>query len=243
MAKIQDRFSLDGKVSLVTGGGRGIGLGIATALAEAGSNVVIAGRTIEQLEAAAKDIRESCGVKCVPLRTDLHNLENIEKVVSRAVDEFGRIDVLVNNAGTNVRKPFLEITPEEFDQVLSLNTRSIYFMAQRVARLMIDQGGGGKIINIASLSSVLGIHNISPYAASKGAVQSLTKSLAIELAPYNINVNAIAPGYLRTSMTEAVFQDQARLDWIVSRIPLGRAGSPEDLQGAALYLAAPPLTI
>ncbi len=239
MTGIQERFSLKGKVSLVTGGGRGIGFGIAGALAEAGSNVVIAGRTAEQLEASAKEIKESCGVRCLPLRADLQDLNEVERVVQTTMDEFGRIDVLVNNAGTNVRKPFLEITPDEFDHVLALNIRALFFLTQRVAKIMIDQGDGGRVINIASLSSVLGIHNISPYGSSKGAVNALTKSLAIELAPHKINVNAIAPGYLQTTMTEAVFQDEKRRDWILSRIPLGYAGTPADLQGAAVFLATP----
>jgi NAD(P)-dependent dehydrogenase (short-subunit alcohol dehydrogenase family) len=128
--------------------------------------------------------------------------------------------------------------PDEFDLVLSTNLRAVFFLTQLVARSMIDRGVCGKIINISSLTSVIGVHNISAYGAAKGGVCALTKSMAVELAPHGINVNAIAPGYFRTQMTEAAFEDEARSAWISARIPLGRSGCPEDLAGTAVFLAS-----
>ena len=230
-------FSLEGKVSLVTGGGRGLGLGIATALAGAGSDLVLVARTKEQLDNAARVITAEYGRRVEKIQGDVSRLEKHSEIVEQALDFFGRIDVLVNNAGTNVRKPFLDVTPDEFDQVITTNLKSVFFLSQYVVKKMIETGGG-KIINLASLSSVIGIKNIAVYASSKGGVFALTKALAVELAPHKINVNAIGPGYVRTAMTEAAFQDRGRYEWMLSRTPLGRSGRPEDIGNAALYLAS-----
>jgi 2-deoxy-D-gluconate 3-dehydrogenase len=232
-----DLFSLDGKVSIVTGGGRGLGYGIARGLAGAGSDLVIVGRSRHELERASQEIMEGTKRSVLPLPLDLTKEGEIERLVKTVLKEFAGIDVLVNNAGTTVRKLFLEITEKEFDDVVQLNLRAVFFLTQAVVKEMIRRKRG-KIINIASLGSQIGLRNISAYTATKGAIASLTRTLALELAAHNINVNAIAPGYYRTQLTEAFFRDEEGYRWVLSRIPLGRPGLPEDLAGAAVFLAS-----
>jgi 2-deoxy-D-gluconate 3-dehydrogenase len=233
----KDLFSLDGKVSIVTGGGRGLGYGIALALAGAGSDLVIVSRSHNELERASREIMEETKRKVVPLPLDLTRGGGVEGLVKAVLREFGRIDVLVNNAGTTVRKPFIEITEKEFDDVVRLNLRAVFFLTQAGVREMLRQKKG-KIINIASLGSQIGLRNISAYTATKGGIASLTRTLALELAPQNIHVNALAPGYYRTQLTEALFRDEEGSRWVLSRIPLGRPGVPNDLAGAAVFLAS-----
>lgn len=232
------QFSLKGKVSLVTGGARGIGFGIARTLAGAGSDVMIVSRTEAQLKAAAASIYEGCGCNVGTFCADVSGLGSHASMVDATLQRFGRIDVLVNNAGSNIRKPFLEVEEADYDKIMQIQLKSVFFLSQRVAKIM-KTAGGGKIIHVSSLTSQIGIPNISIYGAAKGGVFALTKSLSLELAPYHINVNAVAPGYVRTSMTEAAFTDPKRLEWMLSRIPLGRFGQPEDIGNAALYLASP----
>ena len=237
MERSENLFSLHGKVSIVTGAGRGLGYGIALALAGAGSDLLVVSRSTHELERVSQEIITETKRKVLPLSLDLTREGEIERLIKAVLDKFGRIDVLVNNAGTNIRKPFLEITQKEFDDVVHLNLRAVFFLTQAIVKKMMKQKKG-KIINIASLGSQIGLRNISVYTATKGGIASLTKTLALELAPYNINVNAIAPGYYRTKMTEAVFQDEDRYRWILSRIPMGRVGVPEDLEGTAIFLAS-----
>ncbi len=237
MERSENLFSLHGKVSIVTGAGRGLGYGIARALAGAGSDLIVVSRSTHELEHVSQEIITKTKRKVLPLSLDLTREGEIERLIKAVLDKFGRIDVLVNNAGTNIRKPFLEITQKEFDDVVHLNLRAVFFLTQAIVKKMMKQKKG-KIINIASLGSQIGLRNISVYTATKGGIASLTKTLALELAPYNINVNAIAPGYYRTKMTEAVFQDEDRYRWILSRIPMGRVGVLEDLEGTAIFLAS-----
>lgn len=231
-------FSLENKVSLVTGGGRGIGLGIAEVLAGAGSDLVLVARSESQLQSAAEMIKERYGREVETISADLSQVGGYGAIVEQTMDRFGRLDVLVNNAGSNIRKKFLEFEPEDFDAVLAIQLRGAYFMAQAAARQMV-KAGSGKIINLASLTSKIAVPNISAYGAAKGGIFSLTKSMAVELAPEGINVNAVAPGYVRTSMTEAAFSNSDTQDWMLSRIPMKRFGSPEDIGYAALFLACP----
>lgn len=238
MSQNQPRFSLQGKVSLVTGGGRGLGRGIALALAEAGSDLLIAARSGEQLARTAEAIACQSDVRVETAPVDLTEEGAPAALAAETLRRFGRLDVLVNNAGMNVRKPFLDMTPEDYDRVMDLNLKALYFTSQEAAREMIARGGG-KIINLASLTSVMGIADTSAYGASKGGVLSLTKALAVELAPAGVTVNAVAPGYVRTEMTEAAFQDQDRYAWMLSRIPLGRTAEPRDIAGAVVFLACP----
>lgn len=231
-------FGLAGKVSLVTGGSRGLGLGMAEGLARAGSRLVLVSRSEAELKRAAEELAAETGAEVAGLAWDVSEVSSLPGLVDRVAAIFGRLDVLVNNAGAQVRKPFLDITPEEYDLVLATNLRSVFFLGQQVARHMIANQVRGRIINIASLTSRLGIKNTSAYGVSKGGVFSLTKNMAVELAEYGINVTAIAPGYFRTQMTEAAFQDKERLAWMESRIPLGTTGSPRDLTGTVVFLAS-----
>jgi NAD(P)-dependent dehydrogenase (short-subunit alcohol dehydrogenase family) len=239
MAGSLNQFDLKGKVSLVTGGARGIGLGIARSLASLGSDVMIVSRTRSQLEqASAAILSAGGGGRASTFCADVGDLASHEAILQNTLDQFGKIDVLVNNAGSNIRKPFLDVTVEDYDAIMQIQLKSVYFLTQRVARQMV-QAGGGKIINLASLTSKIGVANISIYGAAKGGVFALTKSLSLELAPHGITVNAVAPGYVRTAMTEAAFTDPKRQEWMLSRIPLRRFGQPEDIGGAVAYLASP----
>jgi len=215
---ILDKFSLKGTVALVTGASRGLGQGMALALAQAGADLVLVARTKASLdETAAK--AATLGVRAL------------------AVRQFGRLDTLLNAAGTQVRKPLAEITEQDYDYLMSVNQKAVYFLSQAAANEMI-RNGRGKIINIASLTSFIGIPNISIYGTSKGAVASMTRQFAVELAKHNIQVNAISPGYFITELTAALFADPERAKWVLSKIPMGRTGSPEDLAGAVVFLAS-----
>ena len=239
MDKKTNPFSLAGKTSLVTGGSRGLGLAVAEGLAKAGSRIILVSRSLEPLQTASEKLAEETGAEVKAVAWDVSRTDSLGELVERAVAVFGRLDVLVNNAGAQVRKPFLEIIPDEYDHVLNTNLKAVFFLGQQVARYMVKNHVAGKIINVASLTSKLGIDNTSAYGASKGGVYSLTKNMAVELAKYGIRVSAVAPGYFRTQLTEAAFQDPERLSWMQSRIPLGSTGSPQDLAGTVVFLASP----
>ncbi len=234
---IIDKFSLNGKSALITGASRGIGRAIAEGLAEAGAEVVITGRNGEKLSETQKKIAW-IGGKCHVIAGDLANEEDIRKIVDFALEKMGKIDILVNAAGIIYRDRAEEYPIEKWDEVINMNLRSLFLITQLVARSMIERRIQGSIINIASVISYAGGINIPAYSASKGAVAQLTKELANEWGKYGIRVNAIAPGYIETDMTEALRKDPARSEKILSRIPLGRWGKPEDLKGIAVYLAS-----
>ncbi len=234
---ILDDFRLDDRVALVTGGGRGIGRALATGLAEAGADIALTARSEEQLLRTADEIAVATGRRAVEFPADLTDLAQIEPVVDAVLREFGKIDILVNNAGTINRAPALEYTPQMWDEVMAINIRGAFFVAQAVGRHMVDRGRG-RIINIASLLSAIGVPLIPAYTASKGGIAQLTKSLAVEWAQHGINVNAIAPGYFRTDNTQALQDDPERNRIIVERVPFHRWGDVRELQGTCVWLAS-----
>ena len=234
---ILDDFRLDDRVALVTGGGRGIGKALAMGLAEAGADIALTARSEEQLLRTADEIAAATGRRAVEFPADLTDLAQIEPVVDAVVHEFGKIDILVNNAGTINRAPALEYTPQMWDEVMAINIRGAFFVAQAVGRHMVDRGCG-KIINIASLLSAIGVPLIPAYTASKGGIAKLTRSLAVEWAQHGINVNAIAPGYFRTDNTQALQDNPERNRIIVERVPFHRWGDVQELQGACVWLAS-----
>ncbi|MCE5256860.1 MAG: 2-dehydro-3-deoxy-D-gluconate 5-dehydrogenase KduD [Spirochaetaceae bacterium] len=233
---ILDSFRLDGKVAIVTGSARGLGQGIAIALAEAGAD--IAGiRNSGSTETQAQV--EKLGRRFLDIQADLLSIDPVPRIVEETLAAFGRIDILVNDAGIIRRQDAVDFTVKDWDDVMNINVRTLFFLSQAVARQFIVQGFGGKIINIESLLSFQGGVRIPSYTASKSAVMGLTKLLANEWAKYGINVNGIAPGYMVTDNTAALRADPERNTSILERIPAGRWGTPDDLQGAAVVLASP----
>jgi NAD(P)-dependent dehydrogenase (short-subunit alcohol dehydrogenase family) len=231
------QMRLDGKVSLVTGASRGLGLAMAEALAGAGSDVVLTGRHRHTLQEVATAIHAQTGRKAFPLVLDQANLAELQPAVDTVMREFGRIDVLINNAGINQRLPALEYTEEAWDTVTDVNLKGVFFLTQKVGQVMAKQKHG-KIINNLSVSTALGLPTVIAYTAAKAGLLQLTKLLAVEWAEHNIQVNGIAPGFFRTELTKPV-QTDVRNNWIINRTPMRRWGEPEELAGAALFLASP----
>lgn len=230
---ILDKFSLKGKVALVTGSNTGLGQGICRAYAEAGAKVVGVSRrpSIETEQLIG-------GENFYNVIADLSSTEVIPEVLDKAIARFGRIDILVNNAGIIKRNDSIDFTEEEWDAVLNVNLKTVFFLTQAVARQFIKQGGGGKVINIASMLSYQGGIRTPSYTASKSAVKGITMTLSNEWASKGICVNAIAPGYMATNNTKQLRGDEERSADILARIPAGRWGTPEDLEGAAVFLAS-----
>lgn len=233
---VLNKFSLIGKTALIIGASRGLGQGMAKALAEAGADLALVARSVSSLEAFAEEVK-GLNRRCLVLPKDISKPSEIQEVVKRVIDAFGKIDILINSQGTQVRKPAFEMTEQDWDGLMSVNLKSVFFACQAVGKEMVKQSKG-KIINVASLTSVIGLPNISIYGASKGGVAQLTKALAVEWAPYHINVNAVLPGYYLTAMTEVLFKDEERRKWILGRIPMGRTGVPDDLAGTVVFLSS-----
>ena len=230
---ILDSFSLKGKVAIVTGSNTGLGQGISRAFAEAGAKVAGVSRrpSTETEQMLGSD-------NFYNILADLSSTAVIPEVVEKCLQHFGRIDILVNNAGIIKRQDSIEFTEENWDSVLNVNLKTVFFLTQAVAKQFIAQGTGGKVINIASMLSYQGGIRVPSYTASKSAVRGITMTLANEWAKYGINVNAIAPGYMATNNTQALRQDEERSSDILARIPAGRWGTPADLEGAAVFLAS-----
>ncbi len=226
-------FRLDGKRALVTGAGRGIGLAAVSALADAGAHVTLAARTSKEIKEAAEAIHAR-GQKAVPLTLDVRDVDAVRKTMA-AQEPF---DILVNNAGTNKPAPFVDVMVEDFDFVFSLNVRAAYFVAQAVARRLIEAKRGGSIINMSSQMGHVGGPTRTVYCATKHAMEGFTKAMAIELAPHKIRVNTLAPTFIETPMTRPFFQNQAFREDTLRRIKLGRLGQLEDLTGAIVFLAS-----
>ena len=226
-------FRLDGKRALVTGGGRGIGLAAASALAQAGAQVTLAARTQAEIEAAAQAI-VARGDKAEALPLDVTDLD----AVCAAVDKAAPFDVLVNNAGTNRPAVLMDVKVEDFDAIFALNVRAAFFMAQAVARRLIEARRPGSIINISSQMGHVGAARRTVYCASKHAMEGFTKAMAIELAPHNIRVNSLGPTFVITSMNRQSFENKAFRDEVLAKIKLGRLGQLEELTGAIIFLAS-----
>lgn len=238
--KTGDMFRLDGRVAIVTGGSVGLGQQMATALAEMGANVVVAARKVERCEEMARQLRE-LGVKAMAIRCDVGETEDCTNLISRTIQEFGTIDILVNNAGMTWGAPAINHPLEKLERVMKVNLIGSLLLAQGAARVMIDQKKRGKIINIASVSALKGsrpeAQDAIGYSASKGAIVSMTRDLAVKWARYDINVNAIAPGWFLTHMTEGVLS-AGKAEEYTAAIPLNRFGSDSDLKGMIVYLAS-----
>ncbi len=233
---ILDKFKLDGKIALVTGASAGLGQAIAVALAEAGADVAVHGRLAGDADETCAMI-ETLGRKAVPIAGDMSDKEAPKRIVAETVENFGRINILVNNAGMIRRTPAVDYSEEDWAAVIEVNLSSIFRLSQAAARHMIESGGG-KIVNIASLLSFQGGITVPAYTASKSGVAGLTKAFANEWAKHNINVNAIAPGYMATNNTIALRADENRNRQILERIPAGRWGDASDLAGTAVFLSS-----
>jgi NAD(P)-dependent dehydrogenase (short-subunit alcohol dehydrogenase family) len=229
-------FSLRGRVALVTGASGGIGQALARALALAGATVALSGRSTGKLEALRQQIHGQGGTAFV-FPADLAEMSAIPALVDAVAAQCGRIDILVNCAGANRRMPITEVTPAIYDQIMATNLRSAYFLSQAVLPHMIRQGGG-KIINIGSLTSTIGLADVSVYGMTKSALAQLTKTMAIEWAPHNVQVNCLCPGFIATELTAPLWASPTRSAWILDRLPIKRPGTPEDLMGITIYLAS-----
>ena len=233
---ILDLFQLTGKNALVTGSSRGLGAGIAVALAQAGANVGCHGRSTDG--GSICEAVRSCGKKSFYVPGDVADPAVCTRLIETAIAEFGALDILVNNAGMIRRAPAVEFSAEDWNEVIGANLTSVFRLSQLAARHMIQRKQGGKILNIASLLSFQGGIRVPAYAAAKGGVAQLTKAMANEWAPLGINVNAIAPGYMATDNTAALREDPERSRQILERIPAARWGQPTDLAGAAVFLCS-----
>jgi len=229
-------FDLTGQTAIVTGTSRGLGQYFARALAKAGANLILTSRRRESLAPFAAEIA-SLGRRAISLELDVRDQKSIERMAAEAEAAFGQIHILVNNAGCNVRKPALNVTWDDWNQVLDTNLRGTFFVAQAVARSMIANNYG-RIINIGSVTSVFGYAGLAPYGASRGGVRQLTMSLADDWGRHGVTVNCLAPGWFRTEQNKVLYESKEWVDYLVDRIPVKRPGQPHDLDGAVVFLAS-----
>lgn len=232
-------FDLTGKVAIVTGSGRGLGKAMARGLADAGASIITCSRTLEEAQAAAAEINDAGGTAAAT-RVDTSDRESCRALVDFAVDEFGRVDVLLNNAGIDIIEPAEEYAPEDWNTVLDINLTGYFHCSQFAAERMFAQGEGGSIINNSSIASTVGIHGLVAYGAAKGGVNQLTRVMAVEWAPRNVRVNAIAPGYFDNIMRGAVNEHgrEEKQQQVITFTPMQRRGQPDELIGPAVFLAS-----
>jgi 2-dehydro-3-deoxy-D-gluconate 5-dehydrogenase len=230
-----DKLNLEGKVAIVTGSSTGLGQGMIIGLAEAGADIT----GVDYVDSAETGEKvKKIGRRFLEIKANLLTTEPIESIIEQTVKEYGKVDILINNAGIIRREDAIDFTEKDWDDVIDINAKTVFFFSQAIARQFVKQKTGGKIINIASMLSFQGGIRVPSYTASKSAVMGLTRALANEWAKYNINVNAIAPGYMATNNTKALREDKARSKAILDRIPAGRWGLPEDVAGPAVFLAS-----
>lgn len=233
----QPNFNLTGKVALVTGSSRGLGQAIALGLAQAGASVGISARTLDALSETTSMIMDAGGL-ALPMELDVRNVGNTRDMIDKFVAEQGKIDILVNNAGYEEVSPSLELSEEIWDKIVDTNLKGAFFCAQSVGRHMADAPTGGTIINVCSLTSYVGVPAAVPYGSSKSGLLGMTRALATEWAERGIRVNAIAPGYFRTAMTNVFYEDAGWQSAMLNKIPMRSFGDPSDLKGAAIFLAS-----
>ena len=232
---ILEQFKLDGKVAIVTGAAVGLGQGMAIGLAEAAADIVAVGiSSMDEVKAAV----EAVGRRCLTIEANLMSTDPIQSIIDQAIAEFGHIDILVNNAGIIRREDSVKFSEKDWDDVINLNLKSVFFFCQAAANQFMKQGTGGKIINIASMLSFQGGIRVPSYTASKSGVKGITMLMANEWAKHGININAIAPGYMATANTAQLRADESRSSEILGRIPADRWGTPEDLKGPVVFLAS-----
>jgi 2-deoxy-D-gluconate 3-dehydrogenase len=228
-------FSLDGKVVLITGASGGIGRALAVGLAEAGATVAVHGRKPDEIDATCKLV-EAVGGRALPLAAELADPKAARELVATTVNEVGRLDVLINCAATNRRKPIVEVTEEDYDAIMAVNLKSVYFLTQAAHPHLRERGG--KVIHIGSINVYYGLDTVSVYGASKGGMHQLTKVMAVEWAVDNIQVNCIVPGFIYTPLAKPLWADEQKAHWFRSRLPMRRPGQPEELVGLTLFLAS-----
>lgn len=232
---ILENFRLDGKVAIVTGASTGLGQGMALGLSEAGANIV----GVDYVDMPeTKERIEANGGKFLGITANLMSTEPIDMILRKAVETFGRVDILVNNAGIIRRADAIDFSEKDWDDVININLKTVFFFSQAAAKQFVSQGSGGKIINIASMLSFQGGIRVPSYTASKSGVMGITRAMANEWAKYNININAIAPGYMATNNTAPLRADEQRASDILARIPAGRWGTPADVKGPVVFLAS-----
>lgn len=232
----ENLFDLTGQVALVTGTSRGLGQHLARALARAGADLVLTSRNRASLAGFEEEVK-ALGRKAATVELDVRDQRSIQHAVADAVSAFGKLDILVNNAGCNVRKPALDVTWDDWNLILDTNLRGTFFVAQAAARHMIERGYG-RIINIGSVTSVMGYAGLAPYGASRGGVRQLTMSLADDWGRHGVTVNCLAPGWFKTEQNKVLYESQEWVDYLVDRIPVKRPGAPHDLDGAVVFLAS-----
>ena len=232
-------FDLTGKVALISGGATGIGRGIAEGLAEAGAAVAIVARRLEMCESACREIQEKFGVETHPARCDITRADDIAAMLDGVRQRFGQVDILVNNAGIGgSEKPILKMSDADWDRVLGTNLKAVFTLSRAVVEKMVERGKGGKVINVASIGGLIGWPNMSAYCASKGGCIQLTKVMALEWIRYNIQVNAILPGYVETPMNTEFFASEAGQKVIKAYIPMRRLAQIDEMKGVAILLAS-----
>jgi 2-deoxy-D-gluconate 3-dehydrogenase len=229
-------YDLSGKVAIVTGGGKGIGRAIALGLAECGAKLVLCSRTKEDLDNAAAEIKEK-GSEALPVVADLMAGDQINNLVETAKNTYGRVDILINNAARSFMVPLMDLREDGWDKIFDTNCKAVFLLSRAVARIMSEQGGG-RIINITTVGAVRGGAGMAVYHASKAALSMLTKCMAVEWAPLNVNVNAVGPGLTRTAFSQPIWSNPEVEQMVASRIPKGRIAEPEDIVGAVLFLCS-----